>query len=77
MQLELTKKNGLSILQDIQKLKINNVLLEAKKTWNDWITYTMSAVPRTCVDFSVLDIDHASMNPAHAHDEAQFYQRVR
>ena len=69
--------NDLSILRDMRKLKVDNVLLEAKKTWNDWTTDPTSTVPRTRTDFTVLDIDPTSPNPNHAHHEAQFYRRVR
>ena len=69
--------NDQSILRDIRKLKIDNVLREAKKTWNDWTTDATSAVPRTRTDFVVLDINPASTDPAHTHHEEQFYRRVR
>ena len=69
--------NDLSILRDIRKLKSDNVVLEAKKTWNDWATDPTSAVPRNRSDFVVLDIDPTSTDPAHAHHAEQFYRRVR
>ena len=69
----VARNETLSIFRDIRKLKLDFVLLQAKKTWNSWTTLYSSTVPKESSDFEVINIDPEN----DVTDKPIFFRRVR